>query len=60
MKSGTIYIKKRHTSGGGYQTWDILKEKHYASVAQRKHLIKSMAVRYGVNNINIVLSVLPR
>ena len=60
MKSGVIYIKKRHTDSRGYCTWSIVKEKIYNSVAQRKQLIKSQAVKYSVNDINIVISVIPR
>ena len=60
MKSGTIYIKRRLTSGGGYVSWVTVKEKFYNSVPQRKQLFISMSKRYLVNNINIVLSVIPR
>jgi len=60
MKSGTIYIKRRHTDGRGYASWLTIKEKHYNSVNQRRHLMQALSVRYLVNNINIVLSVIPR
>ena len=60
MKSGTMYIKRRLTDGKGYCTWSVIKEKHYNSVNQRWHLIQALSVRYLVNNINIVLSVIPR
>jgi len=60
MKSGIIYIKRRITSGKGYESWHVVKEKLYASVPQRIALIKSLSQRYQVNNVNIVISVIPR
>lgn len=60
MKSGTIYIKRRHTDGKGNTYWNIVKERYYNSVGQRIKLTQSLAVLHGVNNINIVLSVIPR
>ena len=59
MKSGSIYIK-RIAAYDGYPRAIILKEKKYNSVAQRKLLINALAKRHLVNNINIVLSVMPR
>ncbi len=60
MKSGTIYIKRRHTNGLGYVSWNTIKEKHYTSVFQRKQLLITLAARYFVNDNNIVISVMPR
>lgn len=60
MKSGSIYIRKRLTDSRLDTYWHTVKEKKYNSVAQRKKLMKAMCVQYLVNNINIVISVMPR
>ena len=60
MKSGTIYIKQRLSSSDGYTRWKVVNETKYNSVAQRKQLLLTLAKRYGVNDVNTVLSVMPR
>ncbi len=60
MKSGIIYIKRRQTGSNGYCTWVIVKHKFYTSAPQRKQLMETFAKRCIVNDVHIVLSVIPR
>jgi len=60
MILGEIIVKRRRTDQVGWVTWRTVKRKLYASVPQRIALIKSLSQRYQVNNVNIVISVMPR